>query len=81
MKTKRRTSSRILAFLLSFIMVATTFVNDYTVVRAEGDETVSEFSSESSSSESSDSGSDEASSEDASAEDGVFDLVVCIPVK
>ena len=75
MKTRRKTSSRVLAFLLSFIMVATTFVNDYTVVRAEEDSTVSD---EASSSESSDSSSDsrsnessdEASSDDVGSSDG-----------
>ena len=74
MKTRRKTSSRVLAFLLSFIMVATTFINDYTVVRAEEDVAVSDESSSSESSDSSsDSGSDESSDEASSDDAGSSD--------
>ena len=44
MKSRRKNRSRIIAFLISSIMMATTFVNDYTIAYAEEDIRVSDSS-------------------------------------
>ena len=44
MKSRRKNRSRIIAFLISSIMMATTFVNDYTIAYAEEDTRISDSS-------------------------------------
>ncbi|MGN0413427.1 MAG: InlB B-repeat-containing protein, partial [Lachnospiraceae bacterium] len=44
MKSRRKIRSRIIAFLISSIMMATTFVNDYTIAYAEEDIRISDSS-------------------------------------